>query len=104
MNLLSTITIAPTKLPEAGSDWSAYARVGARFDAAAAFGSTDEAAELAAWLFDRWQRSGELPTSRDELYACLWFEQRRWRFLERDPGPDTLRFCAAVVRALRPLV
>jgi hypothetical protein len=103
MNLLST-TVSRAGLPDAGSDWSAYARVGASFDAAGAFGSTDVAAELAGWLFERWQQSGELPTTRDELYACLWFEQRRWRFLERDPGPDTLRFCAALVRALRPLV
>ncbi len=103
MNLLST-PLRHAELPEAGSDWRDYARVGASFDAAGAFGSTDVAAELAAWLCERWQRTGELPSSRDELYACLWFEQRRWRFLQRDPAPETLRFCAAVVRALRPLV
>ena len=98
------IRTAPHELPEWGSDWSAYARVGARFDAVGAFGSTDDAAELARWSFDRWQRTGELPRTRDELLACLWFEQRRWRFLERDPGPETLHYCAGVVRALRPLV
>jgi hypothetical protein len=36
-----------------------------------------------------------------ELRACLWFEQRRWRFMGREPDSEGMQYAAALIRAMR---
>jgi hypothetical protein len=87
-------------LPSSYGDWGDYARFAVTFEPR----SRDACGELAAAAFARWVRTGELPRGLDDLRGCLWFEQRRWRFLGRDPDPQGLRYCAAVVRAMRAVI
>jgi hypothetical protein len=87
-------------LPSTYADWGDYARFAAAFQPR----SRDEAGELANWALARWQRTGELPRTLEELRACLWFEYRRWRFHDRVPDPGTMRYCAAIVHKLRSLI
>jgi hypothetical protein len=87
-------------LPSTYGDWSEYAR----FAASHVPRSQDDAGELANWAFSRWQRTAELPGTLEELRSCLWFEYRRWRFHDRVPDAVTMRYCAALVRAMRAYV
>jgi len=87
-------------LPSTYADWSDYARFAVTFQPR----SKDDAGELANWALARWRRTGEVPRRLEELRACLWFEYRRWRFHDRVPDPETMRYCAALVRQIRSLV
>jgi hypothetical protein len=87
-------------LPSTYGDWAEYARFAATLEPR----SKDEAGELANWALARWQRTGELPRTLEELRSCLWFEYRRWRFHDRVPDAGTMRYCAALVRAIRSLI
>jgi hypothetical protein len=104
MSLFPQSQIAPDSLPTAGSDWSEYAGLAVTFDPVAAFGSPEYAVETARSMSAHWRRTGELRGTIDDLRAALWFERRRWRYLGRDPDAETMRFCAAIVRALRSLL
>ena len=87
-------------LPPTDAEWSDYARFAVTF----APTSKDDASELANWALARWRRTGEVPRTLEELRACLWFEYRRWRFRDRVADPETMRYCAALVRQIRSLV
>src|SRR5438132_11032673 len=82
------------------AEWAGYARFAAAYEPR----SKDDAGELANWALSRWQRTGELPRSLQELRSCLWFEYRRWRFHDRVPDASTMRYCAALVREMRSLI
>ena len=49
----------------------------------------------------RWRRTGEVPRTLEELRACLWYEQRRWRFLGREPDTEGMRYAGALIGAMR---
>ena len=51
--------------------------------------------------FARWRRTSEVPRTLQELRACLWFEQRRWRFMGREPDTEGMRYAASLIRAMR---
>ncbi|MFY9580171.1 MAG: hypothetical protein WAQ33_12710 [Gaiellaceae bacterium] len=86
--------------PSSGAAWTEYARLAVTFEPP----SRDSCSEFAAAGFSRWVRTGELPRGLDDLRGCLWFEQRRWRFLGRDPDPQGMRYCGALVRAMRAAI
>lgn len=88
-----------TELPATYADWGEYARFAASFQPR----SRDDASELGSWALARWRRTGEVPETLEELRTCLWFEQRRWSFHGRAPDAETMRYCAALVRAIRSL-
>lgn len=55
------------------------------------------------WLA-RWQRSGELPESLDELRLVLFGEERRYKWTDMDGGdPENMPFIRAVVARIRQL-
>ena len=87
-------------LPPSSAEWRDYARFALTYTPP----SNDSCSELATAAVARWVRSGELPRTLDDLRGCLWFEQRRWRFLARDPDAQGMRYCGAIVRAMRALV
>ena len=84
-------------LPSTYAEWPDYARFAAAYEPP----SRDDVGELANWALSRWQRTGELPRTLQELRSCLWFEYRRWRFHDRVPDAATMRYCAALVREMR---
>jgi hypothetical protein len=94
---IHTGKLRQTDLPNSWGDWSDYARFALTF----APRDREVCRELASDSFARWRRSGELASTLDELRACLWFEQRRWGFLGREPDPEGMRYVAALIRAMR---
>jgi len=87
-------------LPPAGSDWTAFASFALTFDPSQRYRSAEACAELAAWAFSRWKATGRMPTSLDELRGCLWFEQRRARFLGH-ATPEAKNWASALVAEMR---
>jgi hypothetical protein len=94
---INTGELRATDLPSSYGDWSDYARFAVTF----APRDRELCRELASDSFARWRRTGEVPHRLDELRACLWFEQRRWRFLGREPDPEGMRYVGALIRAMR---
>jgi hypothetical protein len=94
---IQTGELRATDLPGTYNDWSAYARFAVTF----APRDRDVCREIATDAFYRWQRTAEVPRTLDELRACLWFEQRRWGFLGREPDSEGMRYVSALIRAMR---
>jgi hypothetical protein len=94
---IHTGELRETDLPSSYGEWSDYARFAVTF----APRDHEVCRELASDAFARWQRTGELPRTLEELRACLWFEQRRWRFLGREPDTQGMRYVGALIRAMR---
>jgi hypothetical protein len=86
-----------TDLPSGYGDWSDFARFAVTF----APRDRDTCTVAASDAFARWRRTGELPRTLEELRACLWYEQRRWRFLSREPDVEGMRYASALIRAMR---
>jgi hypothetical protein len=87
-------------LPNSWGEWGDYARFALTF----APRDREECQEFASDCFAHWRHTGQLPQTLDQLRACLWFEQRRWGFLGRDPDPEGMRYAADLVRAMRALL
>jgi hypothetical protein len=84
-------------LPTTYGDWSDYARFAVTF----APKDREGCREFATSAFANWRRTSEVPRSLQELRACLWFEQRRWRFMGREPDAEGMQYAAALIRAMR---
>jgi hypothetical protein len=93
---IHTAELQESDLPNTYGDWSDYARFAATF----APKDPELCRELASAAFARWRRTGELPRTLEELRACLWFEQRRWRFLGRDPDIEGMRYARVLIHAM----
>ena len=94
---IQTGELRDTDLPPAYGDWSDYARFAVTFSPQ----DRELCSEMAADAFARWRRTGEVPRRLEELRACLWFEQRRWRFVGREPDTEGMRYAGALIRAMR---
>jgi hypothetical protein len=97
---IRTQDLRDVDLPPAGSDWAGYAAFALTFDPAERYRSPEDCAELANWAFSRWQKTGRLPGKLEELRGCLWFEQRRARFLGR-ASPEAKNWASALVAEMR---
>jgi hypothetical protein len=79
-----------------------------RFDGYAHAGGRDHGVQRVQqvtndWLV-RWQRSGELPESLDQLRLVLFGEERRYKWTDIDGGdPENMPFIRAVVGPIRQL-
>lgn len=76
------------------------------FDGYAAFGGSELVADLANAASERWHVGGDLPVDLVELRACLFFEQRRQRWLDQAPGEfpaegSWLAYVRALAEAIR---
>src|SRR5256885_5807084 len=94
---IQTGELRETDLPNGYGEWSDYAKFAVTF----APRDRDLCSEAASDAFARWRRTGEVPRTLEELRACLWYEQRRWRFLGREPDTEGMRYAGAVIRAMR---
>jgi hypothetical protein len=94
---IQTGELRATDLPTSYGGWSDYVRFALTFDPK----DREVCREVAGDAFARWQRTGEVPRRLEELRACLWFEQRRWRFLGREPDREGMRYVGALIRAMR---
>jgi hypothetical protein len=84
-------------LPTTYGEWSDFARFAVTF----APQDRELTREYATDAFARWRRTGEVPRTLEQLRACLWFEQRRWRFMGREPDAEGMRYAGALIRAMR---
>ena len=64
-------------------------------------GSFDGCAELADKSAEGYHAFRRLPEGLSELRACLFFEQRRWRYVQEDPTGEDLEYVKALVEAIR---
>jgi len=94
---IQTGELRETDLPNSYGEWSDYARFALTF----APNDREVCRELASDAFARWRRTAEVPRRLEELRACLWFEQRRWRFQGREPDAEGMRYVCALIRAMR---
>jgi hypothetical protein len=94
---IQTGELRETDLPPAYGDWSDYARFAVTFSPH----DRDLCSEMGADAFARWRRTGDVPRRLEDLRACLWFEQRRWRFVGREPDTEGMRYVGALIRAIR---
>jgi hypothetical protein len=94
---IHTGELRETDLPTGYGEWHDYARFAVTF----APQDRDVCRELASDAFSHWRRTGDMPRRLEELRACLWFEQRRWRFLGREPDNEGMRYAGALIRAMR---
>jgi hypothetical protein len=94
---IHTGELRETDLPTGYGEWSDYARFAVTF----APRDQDTCSESGSAAFSRWQRTGDVPRTLEELRACLWFEQRRWRFLGCEPDSEGMRYAGALIRAMR---
>jgi hypothetical protein len=94
---IQTGELRETDLPPAYGDWSDYARFAVTFSPQ----ERDLCSEMGAAAVARWRRTGDVPRRLEDLRACLWFEQRRWRFVGREPDTEGMRYVGALIRAIR---
>ena len=97
---IQTGELRETDLPTTYGEWSDYARFAVTF----APRDREMCRELASDAFARWRRTGDVSRSLEELRACLWFEQRRWRFLGREPDTEGMRYAGALIRGMRTYI
>ena len=98
--MIRTDDLREENLPQAGAEWSAYAAFALTFDPSERYRSTEACGELAAWAFSRWKATGQLPPRLEELRGCLWFEQRKARFLGH-ATPEAKNWASALVAEMR---
>jgi hypothetical protein len=94
---IQTGELRSTDLPNSWGEWSDYAKFALTFSPS----DRELVRELASDAFARWRRTGDVPRRLDELRACLWFEQRRWRFMGREPDAEGMRYANALIRGMR---
>ena len=94
---IQTGELRETDLPNSYGEWTDYASFALTFTPK----DSEECRELGSDAYYRWQRTGEVPRTLEELRACLWFEQRRWRFLGREPDRLGMQYAGALIRAMR---
>lgn len=94
---IQTGELRETDLPSAYGDWGDYARFAVTFSPH----DRELCSEMGADAFARWRRTGDVPRRLEDLRACLWFEQRRWRFVGREPDTEGMRYVGALIRAMR---
>ena len=88
-------------IPARGDSWEALAEFALSYDGYAYW---EDLPELANRVLQRWTRDRSLPTTLDELRACLFYEQRRWHHFGEDPAGRSARYMWALVDAIDELL
>src|SRR2546428_3256747 len=94
---IQTGELRETDLPNGYGEWSDYAKFAVTF----APRDRDLCSEADSVAFARWRRTGDVPRTLEELRACLWYEQRRWRILGHEPDTAAPGYIWAPLRAER---
>jgi hypothetical protein len=88
-------------IPDRGDAWDAVSSFSLSYDGYAYW---DDVSELATRCIRSWTRDHTLPTSIDEVRACLFYEQRRWHHFGEDPNGRGAQYVWALLDTLRSLV
>jgi hypothetical protein len=79
-------------VPASDASWAEIAGFALTFDGYKHWGSFERCAEIA-----NARRHGTLT----DLRTCLFFEQRRWRYLGELPGPDEMQYFGELLDLVR---
>lgn len=97
---IPTDHLAENDLPPPNADWEAIAPLALSFNGYAYSEKCGELANAMAAAFARDHRfSGAL--SLDDLRACLFFEQRRWRHFGEIPDEHAMAYIHRLIEAIR---
>ncbi|HXQ75682.1 MAG TPA: hypothetical protein VN791_04235 [Acidimicrobiales bacterium] len=88
-------------IPDRGETWDVVSSFALSYDGYAYW---DDVCELATRRIRSWTRLHTLPTSIDEVRACLFYEQRRWHHFGEDPNGRGELYVWALLDTLRNLV
>ncbi len=91
--------------PEDAPWWPDGSAFALTFNAYDRLGSFDSVAKLANDTAAGFAANGALPPDIDELRACLFFEQRRYRHFDSDPyeRSKSREYLKALIRRIREL-
>ena len=84
--------LRPEDLPPTEASWDEIGRFALTFSGYKAYGSFAACAAVA---------NARQPSSLTELRACLFFEQRRYRHMDRVPTGESLRYVRGLVEGIR---
>jgi hypothetical protein len=88
-------------IPDRGDPWDAVSSFSLSYDGYAYW---DDVSELATRWVRGWTRDRTLPTSIDEVRACLFYEQRRWHHFGEEPNGRGAQYVWALLDTVRSLV
>jgi hypothetical protein len=92
-------------IPSPADDyWGGIDTFALSFDGYAYCGSAERCGEIANATKEKYRQTRVLPEALDDLRACLFFEQRRWRHMGQMPDQVSLQYIRALVRAIRASV
>lgn len=98
----SAMTIADLPAPDA--EEGTYHRFALTFNGYEEMGSLKRCGRIANESIERWRDSRELPTTIDELRACMFFEQRRWHHFGYGFDEETMAYLKEIVAKLKDLL
>jgi hypothetical protein len=89
-------------LPGPDDDQLAWIEFALTFDGYAEKGNHEACAAFANSARNKWEQTGTLPLSLNDLRTALFFEQRRWRWSNEAPfSEDDWRYWRSIVDAIR---
>ena len=98
---IANANLANTTIPAGDADWVEIWRFALTFDGYALWGTPGLCGTLANRWSEAYGRDAALPPTLAELRTCLFFEQRRWRHLDRDPHTAARPYIAALLEGIR---
>lgn len=85
--------------PDLDDAWRRFSRFALTYDGYAKLG--DHCAQLANQWARTYRESASVPDNADEVRACLFYEQRRWRHFERSPDAAAWTYLTDLLSRLR---
>lgn len=94
--------LRPRDIPADGARVHEIERFALTYNGYEHAGSIQACADLTSGVRQRYLAHGELPDDLGDLRACLFFEQRTWRWMHELPDdPETRRFVDALLAGIR---
>lgn len=91
--------VTRSDVPASPADVDELDRFALSFDGYAHWG--DRCGALAESARAAFRADGTLPDSLDDLRACLFYEQQRWRWSSRSPDADSTAYLQGLLDAIR---
>lgn len=97
---IPTDLLAEDDLPPPNAEWEAIARLALSFNG---YAYSEKCGEIANAVAAAFARDHKVPgtLSLDDLRACLFFEQRRWRHFGEIPDEHAMAYIRRLIEATR---
>ena len=90
--------LTPQLVPPAAAPWPEVFEFALSFDGYSLWVDVGAYANATS---QNWYARGVLPNDLDSLRACLFFEQRRYRHFDTEPGGSDATYIRALLNAIR---